>query len=164
MGFPKGTIFKTLEERFWAKVEKTDTCWLWIGSVNEHGYGKMYVGLDSSGRRRTDKAHRISYRLSHGEIPFNSPLLHKCDNPKCVNPDHLFIGTQLDNIQDMKRKNRHAHGETSYAKITAEQARSIIQDPRPQRQIAKDYGLCQQTISRIKLGINWKHLSLPHSQ
>ena len=86
--------------RFWVKVNKTDTCWIWKSSKNDAGYGHInYRGACSL-------AHRVSWELTNGAIPSNMCVLHKCDNPSCVNPYHLFLGTQLDNMSDMKEKNR----------------------------------------------------------
>jgi len=91
----------TREERFWDKVQKTDTCWLWIGSTNQDGYGRFNIGGKLGG------AHRYSFELHTGEIPEGMHVLHTCDTPACVRPDHLFLGTHSDNMQDMYRKRRH---------------------------------------------------------
>ena len=84
-------------------------------------------------------------------------VLHTCDNPKCVRPDHLFLGNALHNTHDMIKKDRMLHGELApWAKLTAEQVRSIRKDSRKQDDIAAEYGVIQQTISLIKRGKNWK--------
>jgi len=87
-------------ERFWAKVQKSDGCWLWTASTDGKGYGKMLVdgGLQ--------QAHRISWQLHTGISPGALDVCHTCDNPPCVRPDHLFAGTALDNIMDMLSKGR----------------------------------------------------------
>ena len=90
----------TVEQRLWAKVEKTATCWLFRGTLNNKGYGKLFF------EGRLVYAHRVSYALAHGGLPA-SHVLHRCDTPACVNPDHLFLGTQGDNIRDMAAKGRH---------------------------------------------------------
>lgn len=101
--------------RFWEKVEKSDGCWTWKGSigVNSLGYGVFHIGDHSS-----VIAHRYSWELHFGKIEGHDPtdptkeinVCHHCDNPKCVRPDHLFLGTDKDNHDDMMRKGRHAHG------------------------------------------------------
>ena len=94
---------KNIRERFFSKVRKTETCWIWIGHRLKKGYG-----LISRGRRGETpfQAHRLSYELHIGEIPDGKCVLHTCDNPSCVNPEHLFLGTEKDNTSDMMEKER----------------------------------------------------------
>lgn len=88
-------------ERFNQKVNKTNTCWLWTGSQNPKGYGRIsYNG-------KVIRAHRLSYLLHKGKIPDGLNVCHTCDIPRCVNPDHLWLGTYAENNQDMVKKNRH---------------------------------------------------------
>ena len=91
----------TPEERFWGKVDKTDGCWLWTAGTNINGYGRLSVN------RIAILAHRYSWALHNGEIPKGMCVMHKCDNPPCVNPDHLEMGSQQDNLKDMLSKGRH---------------------------------------------------------
>lgn len=93
----------SIDMRFWRKVQKSDGCWWWISVRNEDGYGQFRN--DELGRM--EGAHRFSWRLTHGDIPHGMCVLHHCDNPPCVNPDHLFLGTQQDNIADMHAKGRY---------------------------------------------------------
>ena len=92
-----------LAERFWSKVSKSDGCWLWVAFRDRNGYGRF----GTSALNRSTLAHRTSYSLTFGDIPEGMHVLHKCDNPPCVNPDHLFLGTDKDNAQDCKAKGRH---------------------------------------------------------
>jgi hypothetical protein len=92
-----------LAERFWGKVERTDTCWLWRGTRTPNGYGQLRVGPPW----RYALAHRVAYVLHHGPLPPGQVVAHTCDVRHCVNPAHLWLGTQADNLQDMARKGRH---------------------------------------------------------
>ena len=98
------TNYITLDDpaipRFWAKVHKTSTCWLWTASTNKCGYGQFnYKGM-------CHLAPRFAYLIAIGSIPDTLCVLHRCDNPRCVHPDHLFLGTQTDNLRDMIAKGR----------------------------------------------------------
>lgn len=92
-----------IQDRFWLHVDKSGDCWLWTGATDHNGYGKVDYRTPL---RRTLGAHRISWMLRYGDIPNGLKVLHKCDNPKCVNPDHLFLGTHQDNMDDMVAKGR----------------------------------------------------------
>src|SRR4051812_9455441 len=89
-----------LEERFWSRVNKTANCWLWTGALDGYGYGYFYVGDG-----RVAKAHRMAFLLTAFD-PGELDVLHSCDNPRCVRPSHLFLGTQADNLADMRTKGR----------------------------------------------------------
>jgi hypothetical protein len=106
-------------ERFWAKVQKTDACWIWTGSKNEFGYGTFTRRSGESPRR----AHRFAWELVRSAIPKGLSVLHNCDNPACVNPDHLFLGTHRDNMHDMVQKGRARVGGPSQQPNTEQRAR-----------------------------------------
>jgi hypothetical protein len=91
---------QAMPEHFRSMIEQSDGCWLWSGSKDRDGYGTYHVS------RVTQKAHRVSWELSFGAVPDGLCVLHKCDNPCCVRPDHLFLGTQADNVKDMNQKGR----------------------------------------------------------
>jgi hypothetical protein len=95
---------------FWSHVQKTDTCWLWTGVLKPSGHGNLYYTPEPK-KHVTLKAHRASMIIHGIDIPKGMFVLHKCDNPKCVNPDHLYIGTHNDNMRDMKERGR---GRNSY--------------------------------------------------
>lgn len=142
----------SLATRFWSRVEKTQTCWLWTAAKFQGGYGR-FRGLDGF------IAHRMSWIFAHGPIPDGLLVLHKCDVRSCVNPDHLFLGTQVDNMRDMAAKGRglHPRGE-QVSKITEQQVRQIRRDDRPQSLVASLHGITQTQVSRIKRRTNWAHI------
>jgi hypothetical protein len=93
----------SIEDRFWANVLKTSTCWLWKGSKRPNGYGRLQVRGEVN---KTFGVHRLSWELHNGPIPSGLFVCHKCDVPLCVNPEHLFLGTQLENMRDRRAKGR----------------------------------------------------------
>jgi hypothetical protein len=135
-------------DKFWAKVRKTDTCWLWIGGLNSDGYGSVRLGSPTN-------AHVISWRLTNGEIPKGRHILHKCDVPNCVNPEHLFLGNHADNMRDKTLKDRAAK------KLSREQVasiRSLCDSGLTQTAVAARYGIHQTEVSRIVKRKIWIHV------
>lgn len=104
---------KTIKERLLDNVEMKRDCWIWTAGKSHNGYGK--IEITGNGFKRTERAHRVSYQQFVGPIPKGLLVLHSCDNPSCINPDHLFIGTQKDNIRDREDKKR---GNNANAKKT----------------------------------------------
>lgn len=147
------------EERFWIQVGKTDGCWLWLSGKDADGYGGFNADHDGVTYRR---AHRYSYALHHGPIPTGMQVCHTCDTPSCVRPDHLFLGSIAENMADKMAKGRHVGQgrgvRHTKAKLTEEQARAILDDPRPHTQIAMEYGVAATTISSLKNRVSWPHL------
>jgi hypothetical protein len=92
---------KSVADRFWSKVDKSDTCWIWRGATANKGYGSFRHKDKSRG------AHAVAYELTYGPIPKGMCVMHSCDNPPCVNPAHLSLGTKADNTADMMKKGRH---------------------------------------------------------
>lgn len=149
---------RTMEARFWSKVQKADGCWLWQAGTFASGYGIFRVG------DKLLKAHRVAYELYFGPIPVGLCACHRCDVRACVNPGHLFLGTRKDNNADRDAKGRtntpkgEAHGS---ARLTAAQVRAIrasARNGKTHQSLAADYGVCRQNITDICLGRRWKHL------
>lgn len=146
------TVYQRFEEKF--IPEALTGCWLWTAAQQKNGYGHIQF------KGSVTLAHRVSYELYVGEIPDGMCVLHNCDTPQCVNPYHLFLGTQKDNMMDKKIKGRaecpDRIGELSWSsKLKKEQVLSIIEDKRSHRKIAKDYGVGKTTIGYIKSGVTW---------
>jgi hypothetical protein len=161
-------VVESLAQRFWKYARKTDGCWPWAGEWSTHGYGMIRVLVVENGRRRRRwlAAHRVSWELAHGPIPAGLGVLHRCDNPPCVNPVHLFLGTHKDNMADCSRKGRsrggETHGEDSHlAKLTAAQVIEILDrlaNGESQASLADEYGVTRQAIWQIGKGRCWKRL------
>lgn len=146
---------RTLEERFWEKINigNEDECWEWTASCSSDGYGQMWRGKDIKGHL---SSHRFSWELHNGRIENGFFVLHKCDNKLCVNPNHLFLGTQLDNIRDMDMKGRRVsaqpYGENSgTCKFTDEKI----------RQIREKYSTGQYLVRELsdEFGVSTSHVS-----
>lgn len=159
-----------IEVRFWRYVSKTDTCWNWTGSGSgpKGAYGAMNIN------KKSCKAHRVSWEIHRGPIPEGMCVLHKCDNPRCVNPDHLFLGTKKDNTQDMVKKLRHytvtkpefilRGSEANPAKLNEKQVfqiRRLSLKGVSGHRIALWCGMSRSTINRAIDGTNWQHVPFP---
>lgn len=137
---------------FWSKVEKSDGCWEWTGAKSDPGYGTFNVGYHNV------RAHRLSYELLIGEIEQGMFICHKCDNPSCVNPEHLFMGTPGDNMRDMVNKGRNPDifgRNNPVAKLTEQEVKEIYIDPRINKEIAEDYSISNGYASMIRKGKVW---------
>jgi hypothetical protein len=148
---------KSAFERFYRHVMPAiDGCWYWTGSYNASGYGLFH---NMTLLKPSVTAHRFSYQFYKGEIINNMQVLHSCDNRKCVNPDHLFLGTNLDNVMDKMRKGRVANGERMKTnKLTKYQVLEIRASDLGCTELGKRYNLDRRTIYTIKKRITWKHL------
>lgn len=137
-------------------------CWLWCGFTDNSGYGRT-----SSLHARHSHIHRLAWELFVGEIPNGLCVLHKCDNPLCSNPHHLFLGTRRDNNADRRRKGREGNRtgpRNGRTVLTELQVRSIYFDQRRICDIARNYGVSWTTIYQIKKRQNWSHLDLSASR
>ncbi len=176
----------TLTDRFWLYVQKTEGCWLWTGSI-VRGYGKIRTGGVKAPRIA---AHRLSWELHRGVVPDGMFVLHRCDVRNCVNPDHLFLGTNADNMADMARKGRAASGERNPMRLrpelrvtgerhwTKQRPEAVLRGAKngrakltaadvvaireryalggiSQSRLGAEYGVTQNTISRIVLRQGW---------
>ncbi len=156
----------TAEERFWRQVNKNSNngCWEWMGALRTTGYGQLSVG----GRKgKQVSAHRYSWELHNGPIPkydsyHGMIVMHTCDNRKCVNPKHLRLGTQKDNVDDMDVKQRRINAQPAgqkhgNAKFTDDQVREIRVSPLNNAELGRIYGVPRQTIRYLRKG-GWKHI------
>lgn len=148
------------EERFWSRVQINEPgeCWWWQTCRTQTGYGKTWF------RNELWYAHRVAWTLTYGEIPEGLCVCHQCDEPGCVNPYHLFLGTDADNVADMIAKERQARGEQNgSAKLTESEVLEIrglwAETELLQREIAKLFGVKRQTIGDIVNGRTWEWLN-----
>lgn len=156
----------TEEERFWSKVDRggpvarvgLTACWVWTASIGSTGYGQIW--LSASGRKHY-KSHRLAWQFTHGAIPDGMCVLHRCDNRCCVNPEHLFLGTNLDNIADRvaKGRNHDITGEKNpRARLSENEVLAIRASLERDRVLSKRYGVSYSLISQIRNRYVWKHI------
>jgi len=145
---------RPLADRFWEKVDKRGPgdCWDWMGCKNSGGYGQICNGKKNEGMVY---AHRVSWEIHNGPIPEGQCVLHRYDNRSCVNPAHLFLGTNADNTHDMMKKDRANFKNT---KNNVHRIRRLIKSGWPQKKIARLLGVDQTTISQINTGKTWAWL------
>jgi hypothetical protein len=147
-------------ERFWTKVDKSGDCWEYKGGKKVDGYGVYHLN------KKTVRAHRYSWEISNGPIPEGLLVCHRCDNPGCVNPDHLFLGTQIDNMQDSIKKGRFVkrEGENNPRSILTEKKVLTIRadyeamEKKNMAELGRKYDIPAGQIESIVKRIIWKHI------
>lgn len=168
----------SIADKFWNYVERGDGCWLWAGVRGEHGYGSLYA---SKMRPHYERAPRLSWMIARGPIPTGMLVCHRCDNPPCVKPDHLFLGTMKDNIQDAVAKGRIANGDrhgmriypericrgeqVGTSKLTTLQVLEMRERYATESitiaALAHEYGITDGTARPLLSGETWKHIGGP---
>lgn len=142
---------RTREQRFWRFVQKSEGCWAWTADKVTGGYGRFARG----GRPKLVLAHRFSYELANGPIPDGLHVLHHCDNPPCVNPSHLWLGTDADNARDCDAKGRRP---VANRKLTDEDVRTIRRSRRDALSLSLEYNVTRSTIYYVRNRRTWKKL------
>ena len=147
---------RSVKDRFESKIayESMSGCWLWTASLDRKNYGYFKTN-------KTEKAHRVSYKLYNGPIPEGLSVCHKCDVPSCVNPDHLWLGTNKDNERDKIAKGRanYARGESHIrAKLTEDAVIDIRKKEMSQRKYARKYGVSRTSVGLAQIRKTWKHV------
>lgn len=143
---------------FWSRVKKTRSCWLWLGGITGRGYGIFYW------KQRSLGAHRVAWMIVYGAIPSGMLVCHTCDNPRCVRPRHLFLGTETTNDADMRSKGRQPelkgekNGNASLTRRRVLWIKRLAASGMPTRKIAKRTRVGESTVSRIRHKHRWAHL------
>ena len=158
---------RTLEDRFWRRVDQTGQCWMWRGAIFASGYGRV---RGREGKTiATWRAHRLAYELTFGPIPDGLCVCHKCDVPACVNPAHLFLGTPAENVNDCIRKGRRRPSRAPRpimcgtrnpaARLTENQVVDIRQahaEGGSYRTLSKVFGVCVSSVANVVKGRTWR--------
>jgi hypothetical protein len=154
---------RTAAARFWEKVDRwdgPDACWIWLGAFRRDGYGEFRDGT-------TVAAHRESWTLTNGPIPDGLFVCHTCDNRRCVNPTHLFLGTNADNLADMAAKGRasraglagEANGNAVLTDAKVRSIRDALSQGSSKKGLSRTYGVSRRLIQRIADGTAWSHVT-----
>jgi hypothetical protein len=152
------------------KVRRSDGCWIWTGALDTKGYGRFVTGRKRDHSQRLVAAHRLAFLRSKGPIPPDTLICHRCDTPACVRPDHLFAGSQSDNVRDAWEKGRsnwQRHGnakrvgvENGRAKLTPGQVQEIrrrfVSGMSATREMAAEFGVTRTALNYIRRGEHWK--------
>lgn len=148
------------QRRFWLRVDKTGECWEWIGCRNQSRRGYGFIGVNG----KLYQAHRVAYFLHSQVDPLQFLVCHKCDNTRCVNPNHLFLGTPADNMADRDKKQRgkfpvgERNGQSKLTEDDVVDIRKQYESGRTQKAIGLQYGVDHSTIGRITRRVDWSHI------
>lgn len=147
-------VTERVAAKFLANVDQSGDCWTWTGKTDKDGYGVFYKdGGDF-------RAHRVGYEIGHGVSPGDLCVCHHCDNPQCVNPAHMFLGTNAENTADRNAKGRQMRGERQrFAKLCESDVIAIRASMARQVDLAAQFGVTQGAISAVKLRHTWKHVT-----
>lgn len=144
-------------ERFWSRVERGPDCWNWQGRLGTSGYGQIKIW----GKQWI--ASRVAWTLVFGQIPLGLCVCHHCDNPRCVNPTHLWLGTSQENMADMRQKARASRGERNHSAVLTSadviEIRRLLAAGFKHRELSAQYGVAMSTIAHIATGRSWGHLA-----
>ena len=148
----------SLMDRLLARCSKSTGCWEWNGSSDAKGYGRINIG------NKPMLVHRTSWEVFRGPIPNGMYVLHRCDNPRCIRPEHLFLGDQQMNMDDKAAKKRHRYGvsrgsDHGCSKLTEKQVREIRASSGPSRIVAENYGISGRQVRDIRTLKSWKHVT-----
>lgn len=155
--------------RFWRMVRRDESCWTWTSARNKSGHGRFAVWRHN--HMTNLYAHRVSWQIHFGMIPDGLYICHRCDNPPCVRPDHLFMGTQTDNMHDAARKGRTAAPASANplryprgarhwnARLSEDQVRSIRASQESNRTLARRFGVSEGTVRRARSHEGWVHVA-----
>lgn len=145
-------------KKFWSRVARTNTCWLWEGAKNTLGYGYCRIG------EHIIRVHRLAFFLSNGFIDDNLFVCHRCDNRACVNPDHLFLGTSRDNVRDMIAKGRQVWPQSKFTGVALEELRTLRQSGMSYRQLARRFNVSAPYVYRVLVGKMPRNSMLPKTR
>ena len=160
-------IVASLLSRFWSRVSKGEGegCWEWTGSVDRDGYGQIVSGSPTSGTFRQHRAHRLSWQLVHGPISSDEWVLHLCDNPCCVRPDHLILGDHVENVKHMHERGRTTAGSKNpRSKLTEEivtRMRIAVAGGVSYTSLTERYGVSSPAVGMAVRGETWSHVATP---
>ena len=142
--------------RFWSKVIKTNTCWNWTAAKSSKGYGRFKL------KGKLESPHVISYQQFYNQDTSGLDVCHRCDNPSCVNPHHLFLGTRSDNMRDCSNKNRlfipNITGNKFRAKLSKQEVKEIRSSSHSSKELSQMYNISVRAINDIKSYTTWKDI------